>query len=156
MDALVQVVRLTIQSDALFALAAYRLKARMQALGIPLLPRVAHRMAMRSAQVSIGDPVLVHPGVYLPHGQVVVDGLTEIHTGAVLRPWVTVGLTPGSGGAGPTIGKDARIGTGAKVLGAIEIGEGANIGANAVVLGDVPPNSTAVGVPARIIERAPD
>ena len=61
-------------------------------------------MAMQSAQVSIGDPVVMHPGVYIIHGQVVVsvDGLIEIHPGAVIGPFVTVGLR----GAGRRRGAD--------------------------------------------------
>jgi serine O-acetyltransferase len=149
-DAVAQALRLMAVSDAFLAQAAYRAKARMQALGIPVLPRIAHRVAMVTAQVSIGDPVVVHPGVYLPHGQVVVDGLVEIHSGAILMPWVTLGLI-GPDLIGPTIGPGARIGTGAKVLGRVQVGEGARVGANAVVLEDVPANATAVGVPARTV-----
>lgn len=51
----------------------------------------------------------------------------------------------------PTIGNDVVIGSGAKVLGPINIGDNVKIGANAVVLQDVPSNATAVGIPARII-----
>jgi serine O-acetyltransferase len=152
-DALLQAVRLMWASDAFFAHAAYRAKARLQGLGVPLLPRIFHRIAMRSAQVSIGDPVLMHPGVYIVHGQVVADGLVEIHSGAVLRPWITIGLLGGSV-EGPTIGRGARIGTGAKVLGDITVGEKANVGANAVVIEDVPPGATVVGVPAKPVEKS--
>lgn len=154
-DALLQALRLMWVSDAFLAHAAYRAKARLQALGVPVLPRILHRIAMITADVSIGDPVLMHPGVYIVHGQVVADGLVEIHSGAVLRPWITIGLIGGSV-AGPTIGPGARIGTGAKVLGDITVGENANVGANAVVLEDVAPGTTVVGAPAKPVEtRAP-
>ena len=86
-------------SDAFLAQALYRVKARLQALGVPVLPRIAHRLAMALAQVSIGDPVVVHPGVYIVHGQVVIDGLVEIHSGATICPWVTIGLRAGDVGA---------------------------------------------------------
>jgi serine O-acetyltransferase len=105
---------------------------------------------MASAQVSIGDPVLVAAGVYLPHGQVVIDGMVEIGPETTISPWVTIGLLTG-GYKGPDIGRDVRIGTGAKVLGPVVIGDGARIGANAVVLADVPAGATAVGVPARVV-----
>jgi serine O-acetyltransferase len=147
-DTVLQVVRLMVQSDAFLAQVAYRAKARMQALGIPLLPRLAHRIAMVTAQVSIGDPVVVHPGVYIAHGQVVIDGIAEIHSGVVLFPWVTVGLI-GPEVTGPTIGPRAQIGSGAKVLGNVNVGADARIGANAVVLDDVPDGATVVGIPAR-------
>jgi serine O-acetyltransferase len=101
--------------------------------------------------VSIGDPVLMHPGVYIVHGQVVADGIVEIHAGAVLFPWITLGLI-GPSLAGPTIGPGARIGTGAKVLGGVKVGENAQVGANAVVLDDVAPGTTVIGVPARPVE----
>ena len=53
----------------------------------------------------------------------------------------------------PTIGNNVLIGTGAKILGPVVVGEGAKIGANAVVLKDVPANSTAVGIPAIILNK---
>ncbi len=148
-DAVLQVIRLMLQADAFPAQVAYRAKARMQALGIPVLPRVAHRIAMITAQVSIGDPVVVHPGVYIVHGQVVADGIAEIHAGAVLFPWVTVGLI-GPELTGPTIGPRVQVGSGARVLGEVHVGADARIGANAVVLEDVPAGATVVGVPARV------
>ena len=42
-----------------------------------------------ASQVSIGDPVLIHPGIYIVHGQIVIDGLVEVGRGAVISPWVT-------------------------------------------------------------------
>jgi serine O-acetyltransferase len=150
-DAALQIVRLSVVSDAFLAQGLYRLKARCQALGLPLLPRVAHRLAMALAQVSIGDPVIVEPGVYIVHGQVVLDGLVEIGAGTVISPFVTIGLRAGDL-QGPRIGRRVTIGTGAKVIGPVRIGDGARIGANAVVLSDVPAGATAVGVPARVRE----
>ncbi len=147
-DALAQVFRLMWVSDAFLALVLYRVKARLQARGVPVLPRLAHRAAMLVAQVSIGDPVIVHPGVYLVHGQVVLDGLVEIGSGTVIAPWVTIGLRAGDV-QGPRVGPNVSVGTGAKLIGPIEVGAGATIGANAVVVNDVPPGSTVVGAPAR-------
>jgi serine O-acetyltransferase len=148
LDTAVQVLRLVWASDAFLAQALYRLKARLQRLGVPVLPRLAHRLAMITAQVSIGDPVVVQPGLYLLHGQVVIDGIVEIHPGVVIGPFVTIGLRQGDIG-GPTIEEDVSIGTGAKVLGKVRVGAGASIAANAVVIDDVPPGVTVVGAPAR-------
>ena len=141
-----------LQTDAFLALSAYRMKARLQALGIPVLPWFAHRLAMVSAQVSIADAAVVQPGVFIPNGQVVIYGLVEIQKGVTILPWVTVGPI-GGGFIGPSIGPAAQIGTGAKVLGEIEVGAGARIGTNAVVLDDVPPNTTVVGMPAESVPR---
>ena len=91
---------------------------------------------------------MVAPGVYIVHGQFVADGLVEIGAGAVIAPFVTIGLRAGDV-QGATIGADVSIGTGAKVIGAVTIGAGAQIGANAVVVDDVAPGATVVGVPAR-------
>lgn len=146
------VLRLTFTTDAFFAQVCYRAKARLRGLRIPVLPLVFHRLAMMSAQVCIGDPVLVEPGIYIAHGQVVVDGITTVRSGTVLLPWVTIGLTAGDF-QGPVIGRRVSVGTGAKILGPVKVGKGAKIGANAVVLCDVPAGATAVGVPARVIAR---
>jgi serine O-acetyltransferase len=147
-DALFQAARLAWVSDAFLAQALYRAKARLQALGVPVLPRIAHRLAMMTAQVCIGDPVVMRPGVYIAHGQVVIDGFVEIHRGVVIFPWVTIGLRAGNF-RGPTIGRDAKIGTGAKIIGPVTVHRGASIGANAVVVDDVPANTSVVGVKAR-------
>jgi serine O-acetyltransferase len=151
-DATVQALRLMWVSDAFFGLVLYRAKARLQALGVPILPRLAHRLAMATAQICIGDPVVVQPGVYVAHGQIVVDGIVSIQPGVIIFPWVTIGLRAGNF-QGPTIGRDVHIGTGAKVLGPISVGDGAKVGANAVVVGDVAPDATVVGSPARPVSQ---
>ncbi len=150
LDAAGQMLRLAAVSDAFLAQALYRAKARLQALGVPLLPRLLHRLAMMTAQVAIGDPVVVEPGVYLAHGQVVIDGLTEIASGVVIFPFVTIGLRAGDI-RGPRIEEQASIGTGAKLIGPITVGPRAKVGANAVVVDDVPADTTVVGSPARAI-----
>lgn len=148
LDALRHIVRLAWCSDAFLGQVLYRVKARMLARGIPLVPRIAHRLAMSIAQISIGDPVVVEPGIYIIHGQIVVDGLVRIGAGAVLAPFVTIGLRAGDFN-GPTLERGVQVGTGAKIIGPVRVGAGAKIGANAVVLQDVDPGDTVVGIPAR-------
>jgi serine O-acetyltransferase len=148
LDGFLQALRLMLDSDAFLALAAYRIKARLQRLGVPVVPAIAHRIAMISAQVSIADTAIVAPGVLIPNGQVVIYGFVEIEPAVVIQPWVTLGPV-GSGVVGPKIRAFARIGTGAKVMGDLEVGANARVGINAVVLDDVPPNTTVVGIPAK-------
>lgn len=147
-DTICQVLRLCLASDAFLGTVLYRAKAAMQARGIPFLPRLAHRGAMMTAQIAIGDPVLMHPGIYIAHGQVVIDGITEVGPGCVVAPFVSIGLQAGNLN-GPKIGRDVHIGTGSRVLGDLKIGDGAHVGANAVVTKDVEAETVVVGIPAR-------
>jgi serine O-acetyltransferase len=146
--AAMQILRLMWASDAFLAQSLYRVKAALQRRGVPVLPRLAHRLAIMVAGVTIGDPVIMHPGVHLLHGQVVIDGVTEIKPGVVIGPFVSIGLVSGNIG-GPTIEEDVMVGTSASVLGKLTVGAGATIGANAAVFSDVPPGATVVGVPGR-------
>jgi len=100
----------------------------------------------------------IHPGatigrrVFIDHGMGVVIGETaEIGDDSTLYHGVTLGGTSwNKGKRHPTLGRNVVIGAGAKILGPILIGDGAKVGSNAVVVRDVPPGSTAVGIPARI------
>ncbi len=145
-------LRLCWASDAFAAQCCYRARCSLLRARVPVLPAVFHRLAMMLAQVCIGDPVVMAPGMYIAHGQVVVDGLVTVGANVVLFPWTTIGLVSGNF-QGPTIGTGVSIGSGARVLGPVTVGDNAMVGANAVVLGDVPPGATAVGVPARVVDR---
>lgn len=148
--ATVEAVRLAFISDAFLAQTMYRAKAALLRREVPLLPAVFHRLAIMTGQVCIGDPVVMAPGVYILHGQIVIDGLTEVGSDTRIAPFVTLGLRSGDF-FGPTVGRNVRIGTGSRLLGAITVGDGAAIGANSVVLGDVERRTTVAGVPARVI-----
>ncbi len=87
-------------------------------------------------------------------GGIIISGDTCIGDDVVLRNGVTIGLKRTGEAGAPRIGNRVDIGAGAKILGTITIGDDAVIGANAVVLCDVPAGALAVGIPARIIERA--
>jgi len=149
-DAIGQAFRLMWVGDAYFAQVLYRTKTTLQALGVPVLPRLVHRLMMSIAQVSIGDPVVIEPGLYLAHGQVVIDGIVKIGRGVVIAPWVTIGLRAGDF-QGPTIEPGVNVGTGSKIIGPVKVGARAVIGANSVVVDDVAPGAVVVGAPARPI-----
>ncbi len=102
----------------------------------------------------------IHPGarlgrrVFIDHGTGVVIGETaEVGDDCTIYQGVTLGGTSLTRGAKrhPTLGNNVVVGAGAKVLGPFTVGDGANIGSNAVVVREVPPGSTAVGIPARIV-----
>jgi len=103
----------------------------------------------------------IHPGAqigrrfFIDHGMGVVIGETaEIGNDCTLYHGVTLGGTSWhKGKRHPTLGNGVVLGAGAKILGPITIGDGARIGSNAVVVKNVPPGATAIGIPARIVEK---
>jgi serine O-acetyltransferase len=86
-------------------------------------------------------------------GGIIISGDAIFGDDVLIRNGVTVGLRHTGVRGAPVIGNRVDIGAGAKILGPITIGDDVVIGANAVVIEDVPNNSLAVGVPARIISR---
>ena len=104
-------------------------------------------------QSDIGLEARLGSRLMLPHPNgVVIHEDASIGDDCMIMQQVTVGMI--GDGEVPTIGNQVYIGAGAKIIGKLVIGDGARIGANAVVLSDVPPNCTAVGIPARIIEQS--
>jgi serine O-acetyltransferase len=118
------------------------------------------RMISQNARFFTG--IEIHPGatigrnLFIDHGMGVVIGETaEIGNNVTLYQGVTLGGTgKDHGKRHPTIEDDVTIGSGAKILGPIRIAQGTKIGANSVVLSDTSTNSTAVGIPARMINRS--
>jgi serine O-acetyltransferase len=97
----------------------------------------------------------IGPGLVIVHGHdIVIGGNVRIGKKCKILNGVTLGNkdTESSINQQPTVGDNVVIGSGAKILGAIQIGDNVIIGANSVVLIDVPPNSTCVGVPAKLFE----
>lgn len=114
-----------------------------------------------SAITTFFTRIEIHPGaeigrsVFIDHGTGVVIGETAVvGDNVTIYQGVTLGGTgKDKGKRHPTIGNNVLIGAGAKVLGPFKVGDNAKIAANAVVLEEIPPNSTAVGVPARIVKQ---
>lgn len=104
----------------------------------------------------------IHPGatigrrLVIDHGMGIVIGETaEIGDDCLLYQGVTLGGTgKDKGKRHPTLGNNVMVGCGAKVLGPFKVGDNARIASNAVVLSEVPPDSTAVGIPAKIVRKA--
>ena len=118
------------------------------------------RMISQASRHRTG--IEIHPGakigkrLVIDHGMGIVIGETaEIGDDCLLYHGVTLGGTgKDTGKRHPTIGNNVLIGTGAKVLGPFKVGDNSRIAANSVVLSEVPPDSTAVGIPARVVRTA--
>jgi serine O-acetyltransferase len=120
-----------------------------------LLARWVSQFGRTVTGIEIHPGATIGPRLFIDHGMGVVIGETAvIGDDCTLYHGVTLGGTSWQKGKRhPTLASDVVVGAGAKVLGPISIGAGARIGSNAVVLRDVPPNSTVIGVPGRLIER---
>ena len=118
-----------------------------------LLPRMISHLSRFFTGIEIHPGAKIGSGFFIDHGMGVVIGeTTEIASNVTIYQGVTLGGTgKEKGKRHPTIGDNVVIGTGAKVLGPIEIGENCRIGAGSVVLNSAPPNSTVVGIPARVV-----
>ena len=119
------------------------------------MARWISQRASKKTGVEIHPAVKIGKRFFIDHGTGVVIGETAIIGDDVtIYQGVTLGGTgKDTGKRHPTIGNNVMIGAGAKVLGPLEIGDNSRIAAGAVVLADIPPNSTAVGVPARVVKR---
>lgn len=144
------------------ALVAHRVAHRLNIHGVPFIPRLISQVARWLTGVEIHPSARIGKGFFIDHGMGVVIGETaEIGDFVTLFQGVTLGGTGKERGKRhPTLGNHVVVGAGAKILGGIKIGDNVKIGANSVVLKNVPPNSTVIGVPARVIktegERLPD
>jgi serine O-acetyltransferase len=144
------------------ALLAYRISHWLKIYGVPFIPRAISQLARWLTGIEIHPSAQIGTGFFIDHGMGVVIGETaEIGDYVTLFQGVTLGGTGKERGKRhPTLGNHVVVGAGAKILGGINIGDNVKIGANSVVLKSVPPNSTVIGVPARIIktqgERLPD
>ena len=147
--------------QGLWAIGAYRFGRWVRKVKIPiigLLLRFGAFLLYKGIELTTGISIPasadIGKGFYIGHfGGIVFHSDVKMGEYCSIGPGVLIG-TRGLGNKGvPVIGNNVYIGVGAKVLGGINIGDNAKIGANAVVVTDVPAGGTAVGIPARIVQR---
>lgn len=123
--------------------------------GLMFLARYVSQRAVRKTGIEIHPGATIGRRLVIDHGTGVVIGeTTEIGDDVLIYQGVTLGGTgKDTGKRHPTIGNNVMISAGAKVLGPFKIGDNSRVAAGAVVLEEVPPNSTVVGVPARVVRQ---
>ncbi len=138
-----------------WAIAWYRLAHRLYKANFKRIARLIMGFTQILTHIDIHPAAVIGQRVFIDHGTGVVIGETAILEDDVLiYQGVTLGgvsLSPGK--RHPTVKRGAVLGAGAKILGNIVIGENAKIGANSVVVKEVPDCSTAIGIPAHVIEK---
>ncbi|MBQ6874926.1 MAG: serine O-acetyltransferase [Lachnospiraceae bacterium] len=137
------------------AMLHYRTAHRLYCKKHYFLARWISQRCVRKTGIEIHPGATIGKGLFIDHGAGVVIGET-----AILGDNVTLfqGVTLGGNGKEkgkrhPTLGDNVMVSAGAKILGSFTIGENSKIGAGSVVLQEVPPNSTVVGVPGRVVKR---
>jgi len=137
------------------AIVAHKLTHALHKAKSPFLPKFISQLSKAITGIEIHPGAKIGEGLFIDHGMGLVIGETTIiGKNVTLFQGVTLGGTgKEKGKRHPTLGNNVVVGTGAKVLGNIQIGDNVNIGANAVVIRDVPPNSTVVGVPGRVAKK---
>ncbi len=123
--------------------------------GLNFLARFVSQRAARKTGIEIHPGATIGRRLVIDHGTGIVIGeTTEIGDDVLIYQGVTLGGTgKDTGKRHPTIGNNVMISAGAKVLGPFKIGDNSRVAAGAVVLEEVPPNSTVVGVPARVVRQ---
>lgn len=137
------------------ALAAHRLAHALNKKGAHFTARLISQATRFMTGIEIHPGATIGKGLFIDHGSGVVIGETAIvGDNCTIYQGVTLGGTgKESGKRHPTLKDNVMVGAGAKLLGNFTVGSGAKIAAGAVVLSDVAENSTAVGIPARIVRK---
>ena len=141
-----------------WAISNYRIANWFYKKGFRLIARMWMGISQIFTNIDIHPAATIGRRVFIDHGIGVVIGETAIIGDDVtIYQGVTLGgVSLSSGKRHPTIESGVVIGAGAKVLGNITIGYNSKIGANSVVIKSVPPESTAVGIPARVVTKGRD
>ena len=137
------------------ALAAYRVAHKLHKNEHYFAARALSQAAKAVTGIEIHPGAKIGKGLVIDHGTGVVIGETaEIGDNCTIYQGVTLGGTGKDvGKRHPTLGNNVLVGAGAKVLGPFYIGDNSKIAANAVVLKEIPSNSTAVGMPAKVVRK---
>ncbi len=148
-------VDILLTHNGLHAVWNYRVAHFFWKIKLKLIARIISNMGRLFHGVEIHPGATIGKNFIIDHGSGVVIGETsEIGDNVLIYHQVTLGGTGNESDVKrhPSLCDNVMVAAGAKILGNIRVGYGAKVGANAVVLKDVPPFSTAVGMPARIIE----
>lgn len=136
-------------TDGSAAMIWYRLMQAARRWRLVPFEMLFNRINTSFCNCIIGRGAEFGPGFVLVHAiGVVINGSVRGGTNVKIEHQVTVGAERGQS---PVLGSDIFIGAGAKIIGPVHVGDGARVGANAVVVDDVPPHSTVVGIPARVV-----
>ncbi|MBC7107533.1 MAG: serine O-acetyltransferase [Methanomassiliicoccales archaeon] len=142
-------------SPGLHAILLHRISHRLYLKGQYLLARAINYFARILTGADIHPGAKIGKGFFIDHATGVVIGETaEIGDNVCIFQGVTLGgVSTEKGKRHPTIGNNVVIGANATILGNIKIGDNVKIGAGSVVVKDVPPNSTVVGVPGKVVKK---
>lgn len=134
---------------------SYRRAHKLYKKGHYFWARFISQRAARRTGIEIHPGAEIGKGFFIDHGSGVIIGETTIiGDNCTLYQGVTLGGTGKEHGKRhPTLGNNVMVSAGAKILGSFKIGDNSKIGAGSVVLEEVPPNSTVVGVPGRVVKR---
>lgn len=148
-------VEVLLLSSGVHAILAYRVAHKLYLSKHYFPARLISQVARAATGIEIHPGATIGRGFFIDHGMGVVIGeTTEIGDNCSIYQGVTLGGTGKDvGKRHPTLGNNVMVGAGAKVLGPFTIGDNSKIAAGAVVLKEIPDESTAVGVPARVVRQ---
>jgi serine O-acetyltransferase len=130
----------------------YGINPRLVRAPVSFLYKILHMFVQILTGIDLPCETKIGRRFKIEHfGGIIISGDAAFGDDIIIRNGVTVGLKNAGRRGSPTIGNRVDIGAGAKILGRISVGDDVTIGANSVVIRDVPANSIAVGIPARII-----
>lgn len=137
------------------AVLFHRFAHMLYKCGLRFIPRLISQLSRFFTKIEIHPGATIGKGLLIDHGcGVVIGETTVIGDDCTIYQGVTLGGTgKETGKRHPTLGNNVMVGAGAKILGPFTVGDNSKIAANAVLLREVEPDSTCVGVPARVIKR---